>query len=741
MEVDTSAPGLLDEPSPLAGTSQDEVSHHGHIQTCEETPTSNLHHCSPTSDSVSPLHSGNHEVSGNREGPLQEIPAEVNKGSVADLSADYVDSVNSRPKKEGESASPMAVISFSPERTGQEDFAISSVKKRRYGSPGDNQDTASSATPVDPRERRKNRCYFTIVIPNSTHQQTPPELSDMGSEDLDDEDRKRTFEGDEFCPNYEVASALNANSKASLPSGNSEYDSSLGPYMASPDSKFEVYAVVVDRKQDDKASEIALCSMERPHMRGFHFAWISMFVSFLMWFAITPLLSEIQISLNLTKAQIWTSSVFGTTGTIVMRVIMGPLCDKYGSRLCMSLIVLTSAIPTGCTGLVNTANGLNLCRLCVGIAGASFVSCEYWTSSLFIKEISGTANSLVSGWGNLGGGKLIIVQDYSPIEIVYNCYSLPILTGITQIMMGSVIFPLLKFAFGGEDNPNSATMAWRLAFIFPSALGIIMGVLCWKFSDDCPKGNYIKRERQNLRAPVSAFLSLTSACWEFNTWIFVLQYACCFGVEFAMNNAAPLYFRERFDLTTEASAAVASIFGFLNLFARGMGGFISDVCNARFGMKGRILWMFSILFLQGCSIIVFGYSKTLAGAITTMIIFSLFVQASEGSVYAIVPYVNPSATGSISGVVGAGGTAGGAVFAVLFREYSYETAFAVMGAIVSASSFFSFALRIRGFENALSCGCKQNPNETRTPVTIESAMDHTVPADNFSNEIEELQRL
>jgi NNP family nitrate/nitrite transporter-like MFS transporter len=306
-------------------------------------------------------------------------------------------------------------------------------------------------------------------------------------------------------------------------------------------------------------------------------------------------------------------------------------------------------------------------------------------------------------------------------------------------MMGSVIFPILKYAFGGDSNPNAAEQAWRIAFVFPATLGLIMGSLCWKYSDDCPKGNYIKREKQNLRAPVSAFLSLTSACWEFNTWIFVVQYACCFGVEFAMNNAAPLYFRERFDLTTEASAAVASIFGFLNLFARGMGGFVSDVCNARYGMRGRILWMFVILLLQGCSIVMFGYAKSLGGAITVMVIFSLFVQAAEGSVYAIVPYVNPSATGSISGVVGAGGTVGGAVFAVLFREYSWETAFVIMGFMVAGSSLLSFLLRIRGFEHTFYFCKPKSAAHARTegcPDTVETNMELLTREENRSSDID-----
>jgi NNP family nitrate/nitrite transporter-like MFS transporter len=30
---------------------------------------------------------------------------------------------------------------------------------------------------------------------------------------------------------------------------------------------------------------------------------------------------------------------------------------------------------------------------------------------------------------------------------------------------------------------------------------------------------------------------------NWNTWILFIQYACCFGVELTMNNAAALYFK------------------------------------------------------------------------------------------------------------------------------------------------------------------------------------------------------
>ena len=60
---------------------------------------------------------------------------------------------------------------------------------------------------------------------------------------------------------------------------------------------------------------------------------------------------------------------------------------------------------------------------------------------------------------------------------------------------------------------------------------------------------------------VSAAGAFRRAILNFNTWILFVQYACCFGVELTMNNAAARYFKEEFEQTTESAAAIASIFG------------------------------------------------------------------------------------------------------------------------------------------------------------------------------------
>lgn len=428
--------------------------------------------------------------------------------------------------------------------------------------------------------------------------------------------------------------------------------------------KYDTYFINVDPDQDDKATEIKLLSFKRPHMRAFHCSWMGFFTAFFIWFAIAPLLPEIQITLGISKKDIWTSNICSVAGTIFMRFINGPLCDKYGARILMGILLCACSIPCACTGLVQNAASLSILRFFIGLGGSTFVCCQFWTSRMFTKEVAGTANALVGGWGNLGGG-------------------------VTQLVMGAVLFPLFKLGM-------SAEMAWRTVCLVPAAVGFLLGAFITRISDDAPKGNYTDMKKNGTMPEISAAASFRSGAMNINTWILFLQYACCFGVELTMNNAAASYFRETFELTTESSAAIASIFGWMNLFARGVGGFMSDKLNAKMGMRGRLIWQGILLVVEGVMVFIFANSTSLPAAIVVMVFFSTIVQSAEGSTYGIVPYVNPAVTGSIAGVVGAGGNCGAVGFGLGFRQLETKQAFYLMASTICASGVLTAFICIKG---------------------------------------------
>jgi len=288
---------------------------------------------------------------------------------------------------------------------------------------------------------------------------------------------------------------------------------------------------------------------------------------------------------------------------------------------------------------------------------------------MFTKEVAGTANALVGGWGNLGGG-------------------------VTQLVMGSLLFPLFKTGMSTE-------MAWRTVCIVPAVVGFGLGFLIIFISDDAPKGNYKEMKKNGTMPEISAAASFRSGAMNLNTWLLFLQYGCCFGVELTMNNAAATYFVSEFNQSVASAAAIASIFGWMNLFARGIGGYISDKVNAKMGMRGRLWWQAGLLVVEGILIFVFANSKSLAGAIVLMVVFSTVVQAAEGSTYGIVPYVNPAVTGSIAGVVGAGGNVGAVCFGLGFRQMDNMRAFYLMGGCVLGSGILTAFISIKGHASLL----------------------------------------
>lgn len=206
-------------------------------------------------------------------------------------------------------------------------------------------------------------------------------------------------------------------------------------------------------------------------------------------------------------------------------------------------------------------------------------------------------------------------------------------------------------------------------------------------------GNYSYMKKKGTMDRIFFTTSLRSGATR-NTWILFIQYASCFGVELVMNNASVLYYNARFGLDTDQAATIGFVYGSMNIFARGLGGMISDRLNTKMGMRGR-LWLQTIfLIMEGLLIVVFSFMQSLPAAIATMCLFSIFTQAAEGAIYGVVPYISKLYTGAVAGFVGSGGNVGSVVYGLGFRSLEYDTAFLMMGCIVIASSFLSVFINI-----------------------------------------------
>ncbi len=415
-----------------------------------------------------------------------------------------------------------------------------------------------------------------------------------------------------------------------------------------------------------KATKIDLFNFKTPQMKAFHLTWIAFFLCFFGWFGIAPLMAIVREELMLTKAQVGNTIIASVAITVIARLLIGWLCDRIGPRITYTTLLMFGAIPVMLIGLSNSYESFLLFRLAIGVIGASFVITQYHTSVMFAPNVVGTANATTAGWGNLGGG-------------------------VTQMVM-----PLIFAGFAGLGFIE--TSAWRYAMVVPGIALFIVGILYYKLTQDTPEGNikdlknddpnYIMKEKEKKGAFLEAIM-------DYRVWGLFLIYGACFGVELTINNIAAIYYMDYFTLDLKTAGLIAGLFGLMNLFARSLGGWFGDKFGIRFGLKGRVYFLFAILLLEGIMLILFSQMTILPLAVTSMILFSLCVQMSEGATFSVVPFVNKKAIGTISGIVGAGGNAGAVLAGFLFKSESltYPEALFILGICVIGVSFVSLVVR------------------------------------------------
>ena len=91
--------------------------------------------------------------------------------------------------------------------------------------------------------------------------------------------------------------------------------------------------------------------------------------------------------------------------------------------------------------------------------------------------------------------------------------------GVTQLVMGSALFPLFKVIYNGD-----AEKAWRTVCVVPAVVAFTTGVVVIRTSDDCPHGNYSKLKKTGMMPQVSAAASFRQGATNFNTWLLYIQY-------------------------------------------------------------------------------------------------------------------------------------------------------------------------------------------------------------------------
>ncbi|MGY6697133.1 MAG: MFS transporter [Roseinatronobacter sp.] len=455
-----------------------------------------------------------------------------------------------------------------------------------------------------------------------------------------------------------------------------------------------------------------LFRFKNPEIKALHLTWIAFFMSFYVWFNMAPLASSMLASVDwLTRDDIRLFAIANVALTIPARIIVGMALDRYGPRRVFSVLMVLMAIPTFVFAFGDSREVLFMSRLVLSSIGASFVVTIHMVALWFPPRSIGFAEGFAAGWGNFGSAAAAITIP----TIALHVYGGPEGWRLAMATSGVVIAAYGVFYwFAITDGPSKDTQkkprkasalevsSWRdlvLLCIFTVPMVGILSILVYRVQ----LMGYI----DGITAAFCYFAIAVIVAWQVWQAIRVnvpilkkgvpeddkypfssvaalnVTYFANFGAELAVVSMLPMFFQETWGLTAVAAGLIAASFAFVNLFARPMGGLVSD----RFGNRRFV--MMAYMFGIAVGFVMMGLlnsSWPLIIAIAITIMCSFFVQGAEGATFGIVPSIKRRVTGQISGMAGAYGNVGAVFYLFVFMFVDASTFFF----IIAAGAFISW---------------------------------------------------
>ncbi|KAM0717390.1 hypothetical protein Q7P37_007242 [Cladosporium fusiforme] len=480
---------------------------------------------------------------------------------------------------------------------------------------------------------------------------------------------------------------------------------------------------------NQKARSVPLLNPICVHGRVFFFSWFGFMIAFWSWYAFPPLLHDIiKDDLHLTGDQVSNSNIIALVATLLVRLVAGPACDRFGPRYTFAGCLLIGSIPTFLSGTAYNVHQLYALRFFIGILGGSFVPCQVWTTGFFDKNIVGTANSIAAGLGNAGGG-----ITYFAMPAIYNSFV--------------------------KNQGLTPHVAWRVSFVVPGIMIVGVAILLVLLCPDTPTGKWSERmqakEQNNQKestivdipgqvsedskgakasfdgtdTPLTITRKNSANFDEKNpkrsnsdpeaqigdqqmfdatrgevvqaptmkdiikisfspqTLVAGAAYFCTFGAELAINSILGSYYTAQFStLSAQHIGNFAAMFGLMNVVWRPLGGVVGDIAYK----YADSVWAKKILLHTygvgtGAMLLAIGLlNPTEIGTMVALVAvgFAFFDAGANGLTFSLVPHVHPHANGVVSGFTGACGNLGGIVFAIIFRYgSSYASSIWIIGAI------------------------------------------------------------
>jgi NNP family nitrate/nitrite transporter-like MFS transporter len=324
-------------------------------------------------------------------------------------------------------------------------------------------------------------------------------------------------------------------------------------------------------------------------------------LAFMVWVLLGPLAPEIAKTLALTPAQKGLMVATPTLAGAILRVVNGLLVDRIGPKLAgaISQVIVIAGLATAWKMGVDSFGGTLALGVILGFAGASFAIALPLASRWYPPEHQGKAMG-IAGMGNSG---TVLASLFAPT--LAKLFGWNAVLGLACIPLTIVFFVYLTMA---KDAPNAPAPRSILAYLQP----------------------------------------LKSA----DAWWMMAFYSVTFGGFVGLAASLPIYFTDRFGLTTVTAGYCTAACVFAGSLIRPIGGALADRIG---GVKTlSVVYVAAAAALAGVSV-----APTVQSALGLFVVAMLALGAGNGAVFQLVPQRFQAEIGVMTGLVGMAGGIGG----------------------------------------------------------------------------------
>ncbi|MCP3730970.1 NarK/NasA family nitrate transporter [Sphingomonas sp. MG17] len=324
-------------------------------------------------------------------------------------------------------------------------------------------------------------------------------------------------------------------------------------------------------------------------------------LAFMVWVLLGPLAPEIAKTLMLTPAQKGLMVAVPTLVGAVLRVVNGLLVDRIGPKnagTISQVIVIIGLFVAWSFGVTSFAGTLAL-GVILGFAGASFAIALPLASRWYPPEHQGKAMGL-AGMGNSG------------------------------TVLAALFAPALAKLFGWNSVLGLACIPLTIVL----AVYIVL-------AKDAPG-----------RPPAKSLTDYFQPLKQADAWWLMGFYAVTFGGFVGLAASLPIYFTDRFGLTTIQAGYATAGCVFAGSLIRPLGGALADSIG---GVKA----LTAVFILAAFALVGVSLAESVAGALFLFVLAMLALGTGNGSVFQLVPQRFSAEIGVMTGLVGMAGGVGG----------------------------------------------------------------------------------